>query len=100
MDKKKIIITIILIAVIIGSLIVFFYPKKMVIGGLRGGPIGPSESAYLEEYGCLGFKRDFCPPWPDYGCDLLCYGITYNKKCSTHSFDSAGQNVKSPINCR
>lgn len=64
---------------IIGMLV--FTPER-VKGGLKGGPIGPNESAYREEYQCFGFARDFCPQnRPDYGCDYLCYGITYDKQC-------------------
>jgi len=92
MEKKKkiilIVILILIIAVIIGALI--FNPPERVRGGLRGGPIGPNQSAYLEEYQCFGFKRDFCPSWPDYGCYYLCYGITYDKKCFMETYTING----------
>ena len=80
MTGKRIII-ILLIVVFFGISVAVFYPKERVVGGLRGGPLPSNASAYVETYECLGLKRDFCPPWPDYGCDYLCYGIRYNKKC-------------------
>lgn len=99
MDKTKLII-IISIIIVLGLLTALFYPKKIVVGGLRGGPITPGASAYLEEYKCFGIKQDFCPPWPDYGCDRLCYGLTYDKTCSIQSFESDDQITSSTTTCK
>ena len=92
-----ILIVITIIAVIMGALI--FNPPKRIKGGLRGGPIDLNKSAYLEEYQCFGFKKDFCPPWPDYGCDHLCYGITYSKKCFMETYTINGFQ-KVPSECK
>ncbi|TSC77573.1 MAG: hypothetical protein G01um101433_538 [Parcubacteria group bacterium Gr01-1014_33] len=70
-----------MIFLLLGGTVVFFYPKERIIGGLRGGPIGPDETAYGEEYSCFGFSYDFTPPWPDYGGRFLCYGMRYNRQC-------------------
>lgn len=62
-------------------LVLFFLPKEQVVGGLRGGPIGPNERAYAEKFRCLGASQHFCPPWPDYGCSDFCYGALYGREC-------------------
>ena len=89
------IIKIILVVLIIILLVGFFYPKKTVVGGL-GGLIMVGQSAYLEEYSCLGIQRDFCMKCPDCGCDYFCYGLTYNKKC----FNQSSINGKIEMPCR
>lgn len=82
--------------------VLVFLKQQRVVGGLRGGPIGPNESAYREDYKCLGIPYDFCPNWPDYGCDYLCYGFVYAKECSIETFkggDTPGF-VREPTACR
>ena len=76
MDVKKILI--VLFSLVL--LFAFFYPKERVVGGLRGF-VHVNQTAYREDYDCFGVPYDFCPPWPDYGCDYLCYGIVFNKQC-------------------
>lgn len=97
--KKKTLVIILIAVIVIASLSVFFYPKKRVVGGLRGF-IGPNETAYREEYSCFGIKHDFCPPWPDYGCDLLCYGLIFDKKCYTETVQGGSKLIKTPTTCR
>lgn len=99
MAKKKSVITIILIVIIFGFFIVFFYPKKRVVGGFRG-LVDPGQTLYREEFLCFGIKYDFCPPWPDYGCDYLCYGIVYNKKCFNEVYNPELGIQKIEIDCR
>jgi hypothetical protein len=82
----------------IAALIVFS-PKERVVGGLRGGPIGPGESEYREDYQCLGIASEFCPDWPDYGCDYLCYGLVYDRECSFETLESGGV-TREPTACR
>lgn len=97
MNKKIVIILSIVVVIVAGALV--FNPRDMVIGGLSGGPIGPEESSYLEEYRCFGIKRDFCPPWPDAGCDHLCYGVVYGRKCFIQTNDN-GIFRKEAAECR
>ncbi len=93
---------ILVIALVVAAIItvLVFNPPKRVIGGLRGGPIAPNDYAYREEYKCLGLKRDFCPPWPDYGCDLLCYGIVYDQQCYIETYIGGGGLRKVSSQCR
>jgi len=97
MDKKHIQI-IIVIAVLI-ALVVFFFPKERVVGGLRGF-IDKSDVAYKEEYDCIGIAHDFCPNWPDYGCDLQCYGMTFNKKCYNEFIGADNKITKTEATCK
>jgi len=83
--KSKIIITVCVLVI----LLIVFYPKKRVVGGLRGF-IMMNHSVYREEYSCLGIPNDFCPPWPDYGCDYLCYGLIYNRRCYNETAEIGG----------
>lgn len=76
----------------------FFFPKRRVIGGLRGGPMGPGQSGYREDYVCIGIKLNFCPNWPDFGCVLLCSGIITNKTCSIEK-DDDGRINRTPVAC-
>ena len=88
-------------ALLIGAVIVF-YPKPRVVGGLNG-MIGPGQQAYREDFKCLGVPYDFCPNWPDYGCDYLCYGLTYDRQCTTETFavsDQGSQTTRTPTPCR
>ena len=72
----------ILILISIFAILTIVYPKKMVIGGLGGFITNMSQTAYKEEYSCFGFSQKYCPTnCADCGCDILCYGITYNKEC-------------------
>ncbi len=75
------------------------FPKERVVGGLRGGPIGPGETAYREDYVCLGLKYDFCPDWPDYGCDRLCFGAVVARTGSIETNVDAAP-VRVPVECR
>ncbi len=76
--------------------VLWFFPKERVVGGLRGGPIGPGESAYREDYVCLGVPYDFCPNWPDYGCDRLCFGAVVTRTCSIEMYDGVTGVVRVP----
>lgn len=69
------------ILAVLAFLVLLFLPKEQVVGGLRGGPIGPNERAYAEKFRCLGASQNFCPPWPDYGCSVFCYGALYGRQC-------------------
>lgn len=75
-----------------------FYPKQRVIGGLRGGPIGLNETAFRVDYACIGVEYDFCPNWPDYGCDYLCVGWLAKRTCSLETYTQQGL-VQSPTAC-
>ena len=92
MNKKH--TKLILALFILLILVVFFFPKARVIGGLRGF-IGANEVSYREEYDCIGIENNFCPDWPDYGCDLQCYGLVVNKQCYNQSIGS-----KTKTECR
>lgn len=87
------------IALLIG-IILWAFPKERVVGGLRGGPIGPGESAYREDYVCLGVPYDFCPNWPDYGCDRLCFGAVVARTCSIETYHPEDGLVRLPAECR
>lgn len=76
-----------LLLLILSLLMIFFYPKQRVVGGLRGGPIAPGERAYREDYTCIGVKYDFCPEWPDYGCDYLCFGLVTGETCTLEQYE-------------
>jgi len=98
MNKKKIITIIVLLVIVVIGGVLIFNPPERVKGGFGGIPITPGASAYVEEYQCFGISRDFCPPWDDYGCDLLCYGIIHSKKCFVVSYDNEYQ--KQSSECR
>ena len=89
----------VLVLLLLGGLITFFYPRERIIGGLRGGPIGPGATAYREEYDCLGFTYDFTPPWPDYGGKFFCYGIRYDRQCFMDT-EGDGRITKVKTGCR
>lgn len=59
------------------------YPKKMSIGG--GGLKAPGIEYYTTTFDCFGFTYQI-PQVPDYGGDLLCFGIRYNKTCSKYDY--------------
>lgn len=87
-DKPgKLLAKISLAILLIVLLIIFFFPKQRVIGGLRGGPIAPGETTYRQDYTCIGIAYDFCPNWPDYGCDYLCFGAVVGRSCSLESYE-------------
>ena len=69
---------IIIILAIIAASGYLLYPKKIHIGG--GGLIQPRETYYSTQYKCLGFTRR-TQQFPDFGGNLLCFGIRYNKQC-------------------
>jgi hypothetical protein len=85
--------------IILSLLIIFFYPKERVVGGLRGGPIAPGETAYREDYTCLGVSYDYCPSLPDYGCDKLCFGMVTDRICTVESYDVAEGLRQEPAAC-
>ena len=93
--QKKVKVAILIILVLI--LAFTFYPRKRVENELRGF-IAPNATTIRAEYSCFGVSYDFCPEWPDYGCDFLCYGITYGKKCFNETATSSGTQ-KVPIEC-
>ncbi len=95
--KNKIFIIIIAVIVVL-SLSMFFYPKKNIIDGSRGF-IELNETYYTKEYSCFGIKHNFCPPWPDYGCDSLCYGLIFDKKCYTSIYNVNSEEIKTQITC-
>jgi hypothetical protein len=76
------------------------FPKERVVGGLRGGPIGPGESAYREDTVCLGVPYDFCPNCPDYGCDRLCFGAVVGRTCSIETYEPEEGLIRVPAQCR
>ncbi len=96
---KKFIIVITLIII----LVLFFYPKSYVRGGLQGGPIGPGETAYKEEFSCFGIKHSYYPSGcADCGNVYNCYGLNYNKKCYTevYSYSGGGKLSKDSTQCK
>jgi hypothetical protein len=86
--------------VVLIAVVLWLWPKERVVGGLRGGPIGPGETAYREDLVCLGVKYDFCPNWPDYGCDRLCFGAVVDRTCSIESYEPAEGRVRTPTACQ
>jgi hypothetical protein len=82
------------------ALVLWVFPKERVVGGLQDGPIGPGESAYREDYVCLGVPYDPCPNWPDYGCDRLCFGAVVARTCSVETYDVETGLVRVPAECR
>lgn len=89
MKKKNLIILIAILIIVVAAGILVFNPPKRVKGGLRG-EIVPNSPTYREEYQCFGIERDFCPSWPDYGCDHLCYGFIYGEKCFLETYTAKG----------
>jgi hypothetical protein len=87
------------VALLVASFL-WAFPKERVMGGLRSGPIGPDEAAYREDYLCLGVRYDFCPNWPDYGCDRLCFGAVVARTCSIETYDSDVGLLRAPAVCR
>jgi hypothetical protein len=55
------------------------YPKKICID-CKGGLRIPDEVYYYTQYKCLGFTKR-TQQSPDFGGDLLCFGLRYNKQC-------------------
>lgn len=96
-NKKRKLKTLIIVVSILACAL-FLYPMQRVIGGLRGGPIAPGQTAYREDYTCLGIKLNSCPNWPDFGCIFLCSGIITNKTCSIEQYDSVSMN-RMPVAC-
>jgi hypothetical protein len=82
------------------AIVLWVFPKERVVGGLRGGPIGPGQAAYREDYACLGAKYDFCPNWPDYGCDRVCFGVVVARTCSIETYDEVEGVVRTPVECQ
>lgn len=96
-NKKRKMKTLIIVVSILAC-VLFFFPKQRVIGGFGGFPIGPGQTAYREDYTCIGIKLNFCPPWPDFGCMALCSGIITNKTCSIEQYDGVSMN-RMPVAC-
>lgn len=82
-------------------LLISFYPKHYVKGGL-GGFIGPGETAYKEEYQCLGFKNIYYPEnCADCSNVYQCYGLLYNEKCYIEKYMGSGNFYSlTPTKCR
>lgn len=100
MQPRKRNAAIFLALLILGLSIVFFYPKQRLVGGLRGRPIGPGESAYREDYTCIGIPYDFCPNWLDYGCDYMCFGLVTGENCTVEAYE-VGEGLKRyPNTCK
>ncbi|VVB73777.1 Uncharacterised protein [uncultured archaeon] len=78
MKRKYLLIGIVAVLLIAA----FFWPKARVIGGKKGF----ASPMYTEEFSCLGFAYDHCPDMPDYGCDKMCLGWTYNRQCYNSTF--------------
>jgi hypothetical protein len=96
--KTRSFLIVVAILVVAGAVaLLLINPPHRTNGGLGG--IMSNLPAYLEEYQCLGVKKDFCPPWPDYGCDNLCYGVIYGKQCYMTGFED-GELYKNPTECR
>lgn len=77
------------IFIVLGVLIlaaVFLYPKEWVVGGWQGGPIPEGVPKDTQMYSCFGVKYNYCPGYPDYGCDRLCFGIVHSKKCVSQTY--------------
>jgi hypothetical protein len=87
-------------AALLVAIVLWAFPKERVVGGLRGGPIGPGQAAYREDYVCVGLRYDFCPNWPDYGCDHLCFGAVVGRRCSVETYEAATGMVRMPAECR
>jgi hypothetical protein len=100
MKRKKAVVAVLVAIVAVGGAVLCFFPKERVVGGLRGGPIAPGETAYREDYVCVGIGYDFCPNWPDYGCDRLCFGVVTARTCSIETYDVATGVVSRPVECR
>jgi len=83
MGKSKLVLVIIAVLLAL-CLIAFFYPKKTVVGGMGGflGFYEKGQEVYREDYQCFGFASTYCPKCNDCGCDHLCYGMRYDKRCS------------------
>jgi hypothetical protein len=96
----KRLVWIVVIIMILIAVVLFFYPKERVVSGLRGGPVAPGETAYREDYTCVGIKYDFCPNWPDYGCDYLCFGMVSYRVCTLEEYDPLKGVLRNPIECR
>lgn len=95
-------IVMILLLIVLGS-VVFFWPKHRITGGFPGKLVGENQRFYMEEYSCFGISRDFCLPWPDYGCDYFCHGILFNKKCYEQYYTNApegGPSIKEQVSCK
>lgn len=95
-NKRK--IAKLMIVVTILACFLFLFPKQLVLGGLRGGPIAPGQTADREDYTCIGIKLNFCPNWPDFVCTYFCSGIVTNKTCSIEKYDDGGMN-RTPVAC-
>ena len=78
MEKNKIIGIIAILTILAGGGYLL-YPKKIYIGGKSGLRV-PGESNYYTQYKCLGFTKR-TQQSPDFGGDLLCFGLRYNKQC-------------------
>jgi hypothetical protein len=87
-------------AVLLVVILLCAFPKERVVGGLRGGPIAPGAAAYREDYVCLGVRYDFCPNWPDYGCDRLCFGAVVARTCSIETYDAERGLDRTSAECR
>jgi len=99
-QRKRVRLSVIAVVALLIVIVLWACPKERVVGGLRGGPIGPGESAYREDTICLGVSYDFCPDWPDYGCDRLCFGAVVGRTCSIETYESEEGLIRAPAECR
>lgn len=100
MKPLKVVLIVLAVAAVLAAAVWFFYPRPRVIGGLRGGPIAPGESAYREDFACIGIPYDFCPPWPDYGCDYWCLGLVTHRTCTMETYEMQAGLTRDPVPCR
>lgn len=100
MRRRRSWVTLLIGLGLLAAILLWAFPKERVVGGLRGGPIAPGEAAYREDYVCLGLRYDFCPNWPDYGCDRLCFGAVMARTCSIETYDAAEGLARIPAVCR
>ena len=89
------------IAVAIIIVAIVFYPKPWVVGGFQGGPIGPGQTAYREQYSCAGIKL-IVPVFNCADCGAMhpCFGITFHKTCSIENYDLNAGFTSTPVPCR
>ena len=95
---RKTNILIILLIIVVG--IPVFYPKPWVVGGLSGGPLVSRQTAYREEFSCIGVKLTIplinCM---DCGAAYPCFGLVTNKQCTIEQYSEAGIR-RTPVACR
>jgi len=81
------------------ALTLIFYPKQWVVGGLSGGPLAPGQTAYREEYACIGIKLIIPLNCADCGAIYPCFGIILNRTCSIERYDELLGVTHTPLAC-